>query len=142
MEVYEYFHQKEKEYRELCLTPSLGYDGLFAEEAGSDGKRGVILGNLQLDCEADAFLAVHEVVVVEGNHVHREEYAYFLVINGAEVWGYERDPTHDPPVHKHTEGHLERLPNLAWIFSRTSASIDRRESRIASICSRLSSGIT
>jgi hypothetical protein len=28
-------------------------------------------------------------------------YSYYLVIDGAEVWGYERDPGHNPPLHRH-----------------------------------------
>jgi hypothetical protein len=35
--------------------------------------------------------------------------ANFLIMDGAEYWGYERDPTHDPPVHRHTYGHEERI---------------------------------
>lgn len=47
-------------------------------------------------------LHLSELVVVEGNHVHREEYAYYCTSEGEELWGYERDPTHDPAVHRHT----------------------------------------
>jgi hypothetical protein len=48
-------------------------------------------------------------VVVVDEHVHREEYAYYLIIDGDEICGYERDLSHDPPVHRHTEGHAEML---------------------------------
>jgi hypothetical protein len=109
MDVWEYFVQKEREFADLSLTADRQSSDLFAEEAGSNGQRGRIFGNLNLDSPVPAFLAVSELVVVEGNHVRREEYGYFLVIKGVEIWGYERDLSHDPPVHRHTQGHQERL---------------------------------
>jgi hypothetical protein len=124
VDVYDYFHDKEREFADLGLTPDRAYDDLFAEEAGSNGLRGRIFGNLRLDCEADAFLAVSEVVVVKGSWCDREEYGYFFILVGAEMWGYERDLSHNPPVHMHTYGHREsveaaeisfkRVAELAW----------------------------
>jgi hypothetical protein len=82
--------------------------------AGSGDSRGRILTTFHLT--DDAYLAVSETVVVQGRHIHREEYAYFLVIDGEEIWGEERDPTHDPPVHRHTgEGH-DREDSVAVSF--------------------------
>ena len=55
---------------------------------------------------------MHELVRVEGMNITRERYAYFLCIDGQEIGGYERDPTHVPVEHKHCsdrEEH-ERLP--------------------------------
>jgi hypothetical protein len=109
MDVWDYFWQKEREFSDLSLTPDREFDDLFAEERGSNGQRGRIFGNLNLDSPVEAFLAVSKLVVVEENHVHREEYAYYLVVRGDEIWGYERDPTHTPAVHRHTEGHQERF---------------------------------
>jgi hypothetical protein len=91
MDVWEYFVQKEREFADLSLTADRQSSDLFAEEAGSNGQRGRIFGNLNLDSPVPAFLAVSELVVVEGNHVRREESGYFLVIKGVEIWGYERD---------------------------------------------------
>jgi hypothetical protein len=82
---------------------------MFVAETGSKDQRGRMFGNLRLDTEIDAFLAVSELVVVRGTYVEREEYAYYLVIDGVETWGHEKDPTHEPPLHRHTEGHRERL---------------------------------
>ena len=73
---------------------------LFGEEEGPDRRRGRMFGRVHL--AEHVYLAIHEVVVVVNDHVHREEYGYFLVIEGEEVWGEERDPTHDPAVHRHT----------------------------------------
>ncbi len=109
MDIYDYFQHKEKEYRDLSLTPDRGYDSLFAELGGSKGQRGRIFGNLRLDCEADVFLAVSERVSVKGTWFHRDEYGYFFILDGVDVWGYERDPTHDPALHMHTTGHEESL---------------------------------
>jgi hypothetical protein len=38
---------------------------------------------------------------VEGNRVHREEYGCYLLNEGVEVWGEERDLSHEPAVHRH-----------------------------------------
>jgi hypothetical protein len=122
VDVWEYFQQKEAECRDYSLAPETSFDRLCSEEEGSGGKRGRIFGHLILG--ENAYLSVHEVVVVrEPGHIHREEYGYFLVIDGAEVWGFERDPTHDPAEHGHGAGH-ERVPagrvtfkqvmDLAW----------------------------
>jgi hypothetical protein len=103
---------------------------MFAEERGSNGKRGRVLGHAYL--AEDAYLEIHEVVVVQDSHVHREEYGYFLVIEGVEIWGYERDPTHDPPVHRHTFGHSERIDSDPVSFKEVAAlawqELSRRES--------------
>lgn len=103
MDVWTYFQQKEREFKELSLALERPSGKMFAEEQGSNGKRGRIFGNLVMTDRA--YLRVHEVVVVENDHVHRLEYGYFLVIDDAEVWGYERDPSHDPAVHQHVADH-------------------------------------
>lgn len=107
LDVWTYFQQREREFDELSVAPTPGLRPMFAEEAGSDGQRGRIFGQVSLT--DDAFLALSERVVVRAGHVHREEYAYFLVIDGAEVWGYERDLSHDPAVHKHMGPDLQRV---------------------------------
>jgi hypothetical protein len=103
MDVWTYFHQKEREFSDLSLATDPELGSLFTEEEGSNGKRGRIFGHVMLTDEA--YMQVHEVVVVVNDHVTREEYGYFLILDGDELWGYERDPSHDPPVHRHTRGH-------------------------------------
>jgi hypothetical protein len=44
-------------------------------------------------------------VVVEGEHVRREKYAYYLVVDDEEIGGYERDPMHPVPEHRHCGEH-------------------------------------
>jgi hypothetical protein len=100
VDVFTYFEQKEREIKELSLFPDRDFWRMCAAERGSDDKRGRIFGRFWLT--NNAYIQLHEVVVVRGRHVHREEYGYFLVIGGEEVRGSERDPSHDPPVHKHT----------------------------------------
>jgi hypothetical protein len=99
LDVWTYFQQREREFDELSLAPAPGIGPMFVEEVGSEGQRGRIFGAVSL--LEDAYLAISERVVVRSGHIHREEYAYFLVINETEVWGYERDLSHDPEVHKH-----------------------------------------
>jgi hypothetical protein len=99
MDVWEYFAQREREFAGLSVAPDPRITEMFAEEAGSNGMRGRIFGTVFL--AENAYLAISEKVVVRGNHIHREEYGYFLVVDDAEVWGYERDPSHEPAVHRH-----------------------------------------
>lgn len=78
-------------------------DFMFAAEPASNDLRGQVFGHVTLT--DDAYLQVTEVVVIEDGVPHREEYHYFLVIEGVEIFGFERDPTHDPPVHSHGREH-------------------------------------
>lgn len=101
MDVWEYFESKKAEVERFGLT--LDDHFLFAEEDGSDGQRGRVWGRIGLT--ERTFLQVSERVEVEGSGIHRTEYAYYLIIDGAEVWGYERDPTHKVDVHRHDRDH-------------------------------------
>jgi hypothetical protein len=103
VEIYEYFHQKEREVSEVSLVPEINFWRMVSEQEGSNGKRGTVLGNFLLS--ERAYLAIYELVQVLNNHATREAYAYYLIIDGEEIWGEERDPSHDPPVHRHTTGH-------------------------------------
>jgi hypothetical protein len=53
-----------------------------------------------------AFMSVSELVTIEEGVKHREDYAYFLIIDEKEIWARERDPSHDPPEHGHGPGHV------------------------------------
>jgi hypothetical protein len=132
MDVWEYFGQREREAESLSLSPFGPFVDMVAEEEGSDGQRGRMFG--VFDVGAVVQLHVSELVVVEGNHIHREEYAYYLTSEGDEICGYERDPTHDPVEHRHTgPGHarepwppisFREVAELAWEeVSRQSTSI-------------------
>lgn len=102
MDIWAYFAQREREFEELSIALDRSFS-LFAEEEESNGKRGRVFGPVWLT--EDAYIKIHEVVVVQNSHVHREEYGYFLIIDEEEIWGEERDPTHNPPVHRHVRGH-------------------------------------
>jgi hypothetical protein len=47
--------------------------------------------------------------VVEGSGIHRLEYSYYLIRDGFEVWGYDRDPAHVPEEHMHRGAAHERI---------------------------------
>jgi hypothetical protein len=103
VDVWTYFEQRERECESLSLVPDGHYAETVSEEVGSDGMRGRVFGRFWMMDDPPAYLAVSEVVVVTENDViHREEYGYFLVIDGEEVRGWERDLSHDPAVHRHT----------------------------------------
>jgi hypothetical protein len=99
MDIWTYFHQKEAEFRERCgRVPD---DAAFEEDEGSEGTSGSVRARIWL--ADDAYLDVYEsVVVVDGNHIHREVYSYALIVNGVHEHGWERDPTHaEMPLHEH-----------------------------------------
>jgi hypothetical protein len=108
MDVWTYFEQREREFKDLSLVPLSSRNAMFAEEEGSNGRRGRVIAELMLTERSRLF--VHEVVVVVGGRsIRREEYAYYLVVDDEEVWGYDRDPSHSPAVHGHVgAGHQRR----------------------------------
>ena len=104
MDVWDYFQRREGEFAELSVD---GSDVGFFETEGSEGQAGRLIGHVYLS--ADCYLDIQERVVIEDGNVRRLDYGYFLIIDGVEYWGYERDLTHNPPVHRHTYGHDERI---------------------------------
>ena len=113
MDVWEYFAQREAE----CEAMSVDSRGLdFRAEEASNDQVGIMIGHVHFDDQT--YLDVFERVEVRRNNIHRLEYAYFLIMTGVEYWGYERDPTHDPPVHRHTLGHEERVEAQPISFKR------------------------
>jgi hypothetical protein len=44
---------------------------------------------------------VFETIVVKGSGIHREQYSYYLIRDGLQLWGYDRDPSHTPEEHMH-----------------------------------------
>jgi hypothetical protein len=118
VDVWEYFQTRDREIAECSLRM---VDGIspYAEEEDND-QRGMIFGTLAFDgYDPDTvYLNMHEVVVVRGSGIHRLRYAYFLVIGGEEIGGYERHASHEPPVHRHCSGRQphERSPSRAVSF--------------------------
>lgn len=72
MDVFIYGKERRRECAEMSLD---GSDITAADEDGND-QRGRLLGAAYMD--ERAYVHVHEVVVVEDEHVHREKYAYYL----------------------------------------------------------------
>ncbi len=99
MDVWEYFQTREREIGECSLhIPEHG----LAFAAEPDGQRGLIYGPVLFNgYPSTVYLIVYERVVVTGSGITRPRYAYYLVIDGREIGGYERHATHHPPVHKH-----------------------------------------
>jgi hypothetical protein len=44
------------------------------------------------------------------NRIEVVKYSYRLIVDGAHACGYDKDPTHDPAVHKHTGRDERRAP--------------------------------
>lgn len=105
MDVWGYLDDRRRELAQLSLAEGPDYQLDVAEEEGSNGQRGRLLGRVWLNDEA--FVEMHETFCVEGEGIHREKYAYFLCIGNDEIGGYERDPSHDPAEHAHCSQHTE-----------------------------------
>ncbi|CAN5561606.1 hypothetical protein BH20ACT19_BH20ACT19_00260 [soil metagenome] len=114
MDVYEYFHSRERECVEHSLVPDTGFARMFGEEDGSNGQRGIVFANLGLTDRG--FLKVWESVVVEGSGIHREAYSYYLIYDDEQKWAYDRDPDHDPPDHGHEGPGHERVETGSVTF--------------------------
>ena len=102
MDVWEYFQTRERELQECSLH--IAEDASFFSAEPGD-QRGKIYGVLYFNgYPPTVYLQVHEEIVVKGSGITRPRYAYFLVIDGKEIGGYERHATHKPPVHRHCSG--------------------------------------
>jgi hypothetical protein len=97
--------------RRECEDLSVPHDDLiFVEEDGTGGCRGQVHGHvtLALDPDVDSYLDVKEIVVIRNGVAHREEYAYYLIVNSKDLWGHERDPAHQDAIHCHARDHDTR----------------------------------
>jgi uncharacterized protein DUF6516 len=101
--IYDYFEQLRPKYKTLSSggVTEDELDKMF--QARRDGQGGLVDGLLHLD--EDAFIHVFERVELRGGRPHRIRYSYYLIVDAAERRGYDRDPTHDPPEHRHGEVH-------------------------------------
>ncbi len=113
MDVWDYFQRRQGEFDEMSVD---GREVKFFETEGSDGLAGRLFGHVYFN--ERMYLDVQERVVIEDGTVRRIDYGYFLIADGVEFWGYERDLTHDPPVHRHTYGHEERIEAEPVSFKR------------------------
>ncbi len=102
MDVWEYFARRDAE----LAAQSVAWDekpNPYSAEAGSDGQRGTVYGRISLG--ERAFLSVHEMIRVIDGVATRYKYAYYLIYDGAQLWGEERDPKHALAVHRHDRHH-------------------------------------
>jgi hypothetical protein len=107
LDVATYFLQKEREFADAGCVPDESIKQMFQEEEGSGGLRGRVFATLALT--EDTYVRVYERVAVRRGHITREVYSYSIVIDGAHVRGWERDPRHDDsPVHEHGGPNRER----------------------------------
>lgn len=72
--------------------------------ASRDAKHGRMFTRVGLS--ERSYLAINERVTIEDGAKHRISYAYYLITDGAEVWAYERDPSHSPAEHRHDADHV------------------------------------
>ena len=105
MDVWDYFDRRERECERLSVTQDADIEPVYSALEGSNGQRGRIVARLTLSDRA--FISVSEFVTVGADgHVHREEYAYYLVVDGYEVEARERDHYHG--YHGHGREHVRK----------------------------------
>lgn len=74
-----------------------------------DERRGRIRGRISLTDRT--FLAVSEQIEMRDGKPVRLSYAYYLIIDGIEVWAHDHDPAKDPAIHRHSRRHERRSPD-------------------------------
>lgn len=109
MDVWDYFDSRERECEAASLYPlKAEFATMCWGEEGSDDRRGTWIGDLALT--DDTYLKVSELVYIgDDDRPHREEYSYYLIHRGYEMWGYDRDPSHDLVDHGHIGTDHERV---------------------------------
>lgn len=131
MDVWEYFQTRDRELRECSLYR---HDDAALYHAERDDQRGKILGLVYFNGYPETVcLAISEDVSVKGSGITRRRYAYYLVIDTNEIGGYERDPSHNPAVHKHCSGRKkhERSPSRVVSFKEAAEEAWRYVSEFA-----------
>jgi len=94
----------EREHK-LSKTLGLPIDEMNFELA-LDGQSARMWGNITLTDEVS--LSVRERIELVDGRAHIVKYSYYIIVDGAEARGFDKEPTHNPPVH----GHIG--PNHAW----------------------------
>jgi len=72
-------------------------------------RRGRIRGRISFTERTS--LHVSEQIELREGYPLLLSYAYYLVIDGIEVWGHDNDPGHDPAIHRHGRRHEGRFPD-------------------------------
>lgn len=101
MSIEKFIDTRERECIEVGVEPAQSLWKMTAVEKASSPVRGRLVGHFTFP-GFDAYLQVHELFeFVTEERITRLEFGYFLIVEGREVWGYERDPNHDPAEHFH-----------------------------------------
>jgi hypothetical protein len=98
MDIWDYFEDRESD----LIGASTSIDDLRFEAV--DDERGRIRGNVTLraDSYLSVYLKVFEWIECQSGRCEVVEYSYYLIINGVEHFGFDKDPGHtDMPVHGH-----------------------------------------
>lgn len=105
MDIWDYFERRKRECRDLGLGPSDSIPPQHAEKKGSNGTCGLIIARYYMS--DTALIEVMEfVAIVDEAYAQRVQYSYYLVVDGAEHYARERDPSHSPAVHGHGRHHV------------------------------------
>lgn len=99
----EYFDERERECRALGLVP----EGLILGELEGGAKGRLVM---RLTLSERAFVRVAERVELHDNYVHRESYAYYLIVDGQEYYSRDLDQYHGHHGHPTPGNHQIRVP--------------------------------
>lgn len=73
-------------------------------------RRGRIRGRIGFS--ERTFLQVSEQIEMrDDGELVRLSYAYYLVIDGIQIWGHDNEPEKDPAIHRHDRHHERRYPD-------------------------------
>jgi hypothetical protein len=120
-DIWSYFLQLEQAVKGGSVLEEITFELAPDEQSGTFRCN----ANLRADTELDAYVKAFERAVLnEHGQVEVAKYSYYLIVNGAEARAWEKDPTHDPPVHGHIgsdhqrtdapEVSLREALDLAW----------------------------
>jgi uncharacterized protein DUF6516 len=99
--IHDYFDRVHRVVADNSLQFEEGFEML--ERTGSRGLAGRVRGRLVFT--ERTFLDVMERVEIRGGEPVPLSYAYYLILDGEELWAHENDPTHPMPVHRHDSQH-------------------------------------
>src|SRR4051812_3350079 len=89
-DVYEYFHQFESRCKALGLVAECDLSDACSALEGSDGKRGRIF-RARFALTERTSIVISEKIVMAKSSAHREEYAYYLIFAGEDIYARDRD---------------------------------------------------
>ncbi len=95
---------------QLVHEYGLHYEDRQAAWLRGDGRAARIDGHVQVSNRL--WLEIAERIELDHRgRPYRRTYSYYLVLDGEEFCGFDFDPDHPDPLHRHTRGHGRSIPD-------------------------------